>query len=62
MAEVAAAIEAAAPGVEIGWQETRLPFPAELEAGLLDTALGPVPRTPLAEGIAATIERFRRAT
>jgi nucleoside-diphosphate-sugar epimerase len=62
MAEVAAAIEAAAPGVEIGWQETRLPFPAELEANLLDTALGGLPRTPLAQGIAATIEHFRAAT
>jgi nucleoside-diphosphate-sugar epimerase len=61
MEDVAAAIEAAAPGVEIGWEDTRLPFPAELEAAVLQAALGEVPRTPLAAGIAATVERFRAA-
>jgi nucleoside-diphosphate-sugar epimerase len=60
-AEVAAAIEAAAPGVAIEWADTPLPFPAELEARLLDEALGGVPRTPLRDGVAATVERFRSA-
>lgn len=60
MAEVVAAIEAAAPEATgtITWSETPLPFPAELESG----ALGAVPSTPLAEGVQETIERFRAAT
>jgi UDP-glucuronate 4-epimerase len=62
MAEVVAAIEAAAPGAagRITWQETALPFPAELEARALEELVGPLPRMPLAEGVRATIERFRR--
>jgi nucleoside-diphosphate-sugar epimerase len=59
MAEVVAAIEAAAPDAAgtITWKETPLPFPAELEFG----ALGPVPSTSLAHGVRETIERFRAA-
>ena len=30
-----------------------------LEATALEAALGPLPKTPLADGVAATIERFR---
>jgi UDP-glucuronate 4-epimerase len=61
MVEVVAAIEAAAPEVagRITWPEQPLPFPAELETGGLETAIGPVHKTPLAEGVRATIERFR---
>lgn len=61
MAEVVAAIEAAAPEVvgRITWPEQPLPFPAELETGGLEAAIGAVPRTPLADGVRATIERFR---
>ena len=63
MREIVAAIEAAAPEAagKITWQETPLPFPAELEADLLEQTLGPLSRTPLADGIWATIERFRAA-
>ncbi len=61
MADVAAAIEAAAPGVEVAFEDVQLPFPAELESGALERALGPLPATPLAEGVRATIERFGAA-
>ena len=59
MSEVVAAIEAAAPGAEITYEDVQLPFPAELESGALERALGPQPATPLADGVRATIERFR---
>ncbi len=61
MADVAAAIERVAPGVEVSWDDVTLPFPAELEAVALDAALGGLPRTPLPDGVAATVERFRKA-
>ena len=57
--EIVAAIEAAAPGVAIGWEDVTLPFPAELEARVLDEVLRPVQRTPLKTGVGATIDRFR---
>ena len=57
--DVVSAIEAAAPGVEIGWNDVALPFPAELEAHVLEQALGDLPRTPLDVGVAATVGRFR---
>ena len=61
MAEVVAAIEAAAPEVagRITWEDAPLPFPAELEARALEQVVGPQPRASLAEGVSATIERFR---
>jgi UDP-glucuronate 4-epimerase len=62
MSDVVAAIEAAAPEAagRITWHEaTSLPFPAELESRALEAAIGPVPRTPLAAGVAETIARFR---
>ncbi|MCS7006386.1 MAG: NAD(P)-dependent oxidoreductase [Thermoleophilia bacterium] len=61
MEEIVAAIEAAAPEVagRIAFGEDRLPFPEALEATLLERLLGPLPRTPLSEGIRETIERFR---
>jgi nucleoside-diphosphate-sugar epimerase len=61
MEEVVGAIEAAAPGAKIEWTDTKLPFPAQLESRVLDRVLGGVPRTPLAQGVAATVERFRSA-
>jgi nucleoside-diphosphate-sugar epimerase len=63
MADIVAAIEAASPGAceRITWQETPLPFPAELEASALEEALGPLPRPSLEEGIRETIELFRAA-
>jgi UDP-glucuronate 4-epimerase len=63
MAEVVAAIEAAAPAIEgkIDWDDVALPFPAELEAIALEPIIGPLPRTGLADGVAATVAHFRRA-
>ena len=62
MAEVAAAIEAAAADdVRITWRDEPLPFPAELEARALERALGPVPQPSLAEGVRETMELFRAA-
>jgi nucleoside-diphosphate-sugar epimerase len=59
-AEVAAAIESAAPGVSIEVdEETVLPFPDEFDGGVLDEAVGPIAWTPLEEGVAATVERLR---
>ena len=61
MPELVAAIEAAAPEVagRITWDETPLPFPAELEATALERTIGQVPRTPLEDGVAATVAAFR---
>ena len=39
-----------------------LPFPAELESGVLERTLGPLPSRPLADGVRATIEHFHAAT
>ena len=64
MAEVVAAIEAAAPEAvgTITWSEEPLPFPESLESELLERLLGPLPRTPLSEGVTSTVERFRELT
>jgi nucleoside-diphosphate-sugar epimerase len=61
MDEVVAAIEAAAPEVAgtITWVDEALPFPETLEATLLERLVGPVPRTPLADGVRQSIEHFR---
>lgn len=61
MAEVVAAIEAAAPEAagKITWVDERLPFPETLEATQLERLVGPLVRTPLADGVRRTIERFR---
>ena len=62
MAEVVAAIEAAAPEVagRITWPDLPLPFPAELEHEGLEAAIGPIRKTPLAEGVRETVEAFTR--
>jgi nucleoside-diphosphate-sugar epimerase len=59
--DMVAAIETAAPEIvgRIGWSDERLPFPESLEATLLERLLGPVPQTPLAQGVRRTIEHFR---
>jgi UDP-glucuronate 4-epimerase len=64
MADVVRAIEAAAPAAAgtITWDaSTSLPFPAALESRALEEALGPLPSTPLAAGVAETVARFRAA-
>jgi nucleoside-diphosphate-sugar epimerase len=64
VAEVVAAIEAAAPGSAgtITWEDTPLPFPAQLEATALERAIGPWPRTALVDGVGETVETFRART
>jgi nucleoside-diphosphate-sugar epimerase len=57
--DVVAAIQECVPGAEITWSGDPLPFPAALEAVGFDRDVGSFPRTPLAEGVAATIEGFR---
>ena len=60
LAEVAAAIEQAAPGVSISVDEdTTLPFPEEFDGAALDEALGGISWTPLQAGVAATVERLQ---
>jgi len=62
LVEVAAAIEAAVPGVSIEVDgDTILPFPDEFDGAPLDAALGGISWTPLQEGVAATVERLRAA-
>jgi UDP-glucuronate 4-epimerase len=62
--EVVTAIEAAAPEAAglVTWEDVLLPFPAALEASALDGVLGEgtVPRTTLADGVAATVDHYRR--
>lgn len=59
MRAVAAAIAAAAPGAAITYADTTLPFPEEYDAAPLIELIGPLPHTPLHEGVAATVARFR---
>ena len=62
LAETAAAIEEAAPGVSITVdEETILPFPEEFDGEALDAALGGISWTPLQEGVRATVDRLRAA-
>lgn len=62
MQELVAAIEGAAPAAAgtITWEEGQLPFPPALEGKLLEHLVGPLPRTPLANGVRQTIEHFRQ--
>ena len=62
-ADVAAAIEAAAPEVagQITWTEDRLPFPETLESTRLELLVGALPRTSLAEGVRRTVEHYRQS-
>lgn len=63
MSEVVAAIDAAAPEMagQITFAEQPLPLPDGTEDSELVKAVGAVPNTPLADGIAATIQSFRQA-
>ena len=62
MHEVVAAIEAACAesAGTIGHEEVALPFPAHLDDSGLRRLLGDVTYTPLVEGVAASIDLFRR--
>ena len=61
MADLVAAIEAAAPGAAgaVTFDDVQLPFPPELDAGALADVAGYAPSTPLDEGVRRTIEHFR---
>lgn len=61
MAEVVDLIQAAAPGAQVDAASEGLPFAVAVDPSALVARLGPLPRTPLREGIAATIETFRTA-
>jgi nucleoside-diphosphate-sugar epimerase len=63
MSEVVAAIEAAAPEMrgKISFEPVQLPNPEYVDSSTLDAALGPIEWTPLADGVAHTIEHFRAA-
>jgi UDP-glucuronate 4-epimerase len=61
--DVVSAIEAAAPEVtgRIGFEDVQLPFPEEMDAGGLESVVGPIEWTPLEEGTRQTIEHYRAA-
>jgi nucleoside-diphosphate-sugar epimerase len=63
VADMIGAIEAVAPRSrgEITMGERLLPFPAAFDGRPIEAALGPVPTTTLADGVADTIARYRSA-
>lgn len=63
VAEVVAAIEAAAPEMagRITHEEAPLPVPEDIDGRALDEALGPIAWTPFRDGVRQTIEHFRAA-
>ena len=60
LADVVAEIERARPDARgrITFDEAPLAIPAEFDDAAIRAALGPLPATPLAEGVRATVERF----
>jgi nucleoside-diphosphate-sugar epimerase len=62
VSEIVAAIEAAVPGMrgQLSFTDVPLGFPEEMDDTPLLSALGPLPRTPLAEGVATTIATFEQ--
>ena len=64
MGDVVVAIEAVAPAARgaIGYDERQLPFPFDFDDARLQAIIGPLPHTPLADGVAATVDRFRYLT
>jgi nucleoside-diphosphate-sugar epimerase len=58
--DVIDAIRAVVPDAEVTAVGGSLPFPAELESVGFEREIGPFPRTPLSDGVAATIAHFRR--
>jgi nucleoside-diphosphate-sugar epimerase len=59
LADAAAAVERAAPGVSVSVdEETILPFPDEFDGVELERALGPIAWTPLDEGVAAAVDYY----
>ena len=59
--EIVAAIEAVVPDAQIAVDGRELPFPSRLDASAYAGVVGaPEPVTPLADGVARTIDHFRR--
>lgn len=62
MEEVVEAVQEACGGAaDIAVGGGPLPFPSQFEAGAAERRLGPLPRTPLRDGVRATVEAFRQA-
>ena len=63
MAEIVAAIEAAAPAMrgKITFEPTQLPNPTEVDDSALNAALGSPDWRPLIEGVQQTIDLFQKA-
>lgn len=63
VAEIVAALEDAEPGMrgQLTYGETPLSFPESMDDTPLLNVLGPLPRTPLAEGIETTLATFKQA-
>lgn len=61
MSELVTAIEAAAPEARglVTFSEPGFPSPEEFDSSALQQLIGPLPHTPLREGVAATIALFR---
>ncbi|TAH34708.1 MAG: NAD-dependent epimerase/dehydratase family protein [Planctomycetota bacterium] len=60
VADVVGLIREQAPGADIRFSGPELPIPAELDGRALDSALGPLHRTPLSAGVRETMDRFTR--
>ncbi|MHB1570004.1 MAG: NAD-dependent epimerase/dehydratase family protein [Solirubrobacteraceae bacterium] len=62
MNDIVSAIESVEPSAEglITYDETRLPFPEEVDATSLSGVIGSLRDTPVQEGVADTIARFQR--
>jgi nucleoside-diphosphate-sugar epimerase len=58
--EIVEAIVAAVAGADVRVTGPPLPFPPELDTSAFAAVAGEVPVTPLADGVAATIEHYRR--
>ena len=61
MREMVEAIKTAVPGARITYDDNPLPFPAGMDDAALRQAIGEVPNTSLADGVAATVAHFRSA-
>jgi nucleoside-diphosphate-sugar epimerase len=61
--EIIAVIEAAAPAMrgQFNFTDVKLGFPEEMDDRPLISVLGPLPHTPLDQGIAATMNMFQQA-
>ncbi|HKF77912.1 MAG TPA: hypothetical protein VKF59_17350, partial [Candidatus Dormibacteraeota bacterium] len=62
MDEVVEAIQEACGGAaDLSVGGGPLPFPSQFEAAAVERRLGPLARTPLRDGVRATVETFRQA-